>query len=92
MPKFDGRSAFTSAVTFPAYEETDAGLRSLASQVRELRGLPMSRGVSGPAVPAPPVEGTRGESDAPAEATRRSALLDAYRADALAARYRLPKA
>jgi len=79
-----------SGVTFPAYEETDAGLRSASVQVRELRGLPMTRGASDAADPAPPVEGTRGDTGAPpVEGTRRIATQLGMRADALAARYRL---
>lgn len=82
-----------SAVTFPAYDSTDAGLRSLAAEVRSARGLPTTRGETDAAAPAPPAEGTRGDDVAPSEQdTRRSVQLMAMRADLLAARYRLPRA
>lgn len=72
-----------SAVTFPAYEETDAGLRSLAENLRSLHGIPEPAArASGDRAPAD--KATRGETeDAPAVATRprfaqhRQRLLDA---------------
>ena len=84
-----------SAVTFPAYDDTDAGLRSLALEVRAARGLPTTRGDADAADPAPPVEGTRGDDAAPPTltepGTRRSVQLLGLDVDALAARYRLPR-
>lgn len=70
-----------SAVTFPAYEETDAGLRAMCAEVRASRTTdsPARRGGD----PAP-AEATQGSDLAPAEATRGHAL----RHDLLAARYR----
>lgn len=74
-----------SAVTFPAYEDTDAGLRKLADEVRAARGLTPNS--------APASEGERPARDvndpAPAAATRGSQRND-ERAAALAKRYRLP--
>lgn len=90
-----------SAVTFPAYEDTDAGLRALAAEVRSARGLPLTRGATDAAGPAPdqptrdarpaPGDGTtRGDDAAPLEeGTRRSVRLMALDAAALAARYGL---
>lgn len=85
-----------SAVTFPAYEDTDAGLRSLVDEIRAARdGSDTGRrptdstAASGGGRPAPG-ETTRDENDpAPAEATRGSQRND-ERATALAKRYRLP--
>lgn len=80
-----------SAVTFPAYEDTDAGLRSMADEVRAARGVaatdhPAPRGGGRPE----PASATRDENDpAPAE-TARGSEKDDERATALAKRYRLP--
>lgn len=82
-----------SAVTFPAYEDTDAGLRKMTDEVRAARGdIPTnSAPASGGERPAPG-ETTRDENDpAPAETTRGSQRND-DRATALAKRYRLPAA
>lgn len=54
-----------SAVTFPAYDQTDAGLRSMCAEVRSISFPPASDGDREPA------ETTRGQiDDEPAEATR----------------------
>lgn len=87
-----------SAVTFPAYEDTDAGLRSICSEVRAARlgenadeahtDSPTERGGERP---APADTATQGEEDhAPADATRGLALQRQMHMDALAARYQLP--
>lgn len=81
-----------SAVTFPAYDDTDAGLRSLALEVRAARGLPTTRGADDAADPAPAGKATRGDDGAPPEqGTRRLVSLLALDAEALAARYQLPR-
>lgn len=79
-----------SAVTFPAYEDTDAGLRAMTNEVRAARGIPEFAPDKG--VRPAPAEATRDtQSDpAPAEATRGVAQQD-ERAAALAVRYRLPR-
>lgn len=62
-----------SAVTFPAYEDTDAGLRALADEVRAARGVPTTQTsppASGRARPAPADATQDGTTPAPAEATR----------------------
>ena len=65
-----------SAVTFPAYEDTDAGLRAdVAAEIRTARGLPPRDPNASPALagdrPAPSDEDTRDTTDpAPAPATR----------------------
>lgn len=70
-----------SAVTFPAYPQTDAGLRS----VREARGvtheLPLHDGDDS----APPDEGTRSDDVAPPEGTRR-VMRELLRLDLMAKR------
>lgn len=79
-----------SAVTFPAYDDTEAGLRAMAQEVRASRGIPTE-------LPSPqegdrpaPAEATRDTSDpAPAQSTRGVEIQD-ERAHALAIRYRLP--
>ncbi|NCT90247.1 HK97 family phage prohead protease [Cellulomonas sp. APG4] len=80
-----------SAVTFPAYEDTDAGLRKMADEVRAARGLPTDSPSPQGARPAP-ADATRDDSTtsdpAPADATRVLARQD-ERATALAARYSL---
>lgn len=53
-----------SAVTFPAYEDTDAGLRSMCEEVRSTRQTSSPARGDGS---APPEEGTRGETPAPPE-------------------------
>lgn len=84
-----------SAVTFPAYEDTDAGVRKMADEVRAARGVPIashdlpsaSEGVR----PAP-AETTRDDNEAPAPAqTTRGVQRQDERARALAIRYRLPR-
>lgn len=79
-----------SAVTFPAYEDTDAGLRSMADSVREARGVsrePDLRPASAPATRDG--QDPNAEQDpAPVHATRGKQLDE--RAQALAVRYRLP--
>jgi len=79
-----------SAVTFPAYEDTDAGLRKMAEQVRAARLTPDSPSTEEGTRPAP-AEATRDDvsEPAPADATRAVERND-ERAKALAARYRLP--
>lgn len=79
-----------SAVTFPAYEDTDAGVRSMADSVREARGVSREPNLRPASAPA-----TRDEQDpnaeqdpAPVNATRGKRLDE--RAQALAVRYRLP--
>ncbi|MCR6703146.1 MAG: HK97 family phage prohead protease [Cellulomonas sp.] len=76
-----------SAVTFPAYEETDAAVR--AAEVRAARGVPTDSPAQGDR-PAP-ATATRDDQDdpAPATATRGTSRQD-ERARALAVRYRLP--
>lgn len=60
-----------SAVTFPAYDQTEAGLRSMCSEVRStFRPAAASGGDREPG------ESTRGNDDEPAEATRSD---EAYR-------------
>lgn len=78
-----------SAVTFPAYEDTDAGLRSRCSEIRAARHPQTSEPVAPGTETAPPDEGTRSDDTAPAEKATRSSRLD-ERAHALAIRYRLP--
>lgn len=84
-----------SAVTFPAYEDTDAGLRAVdANEIRTARGLP-ARPETAPApagdAPAPSDEDTRDTTDpAPADATRGFDWQIADdKATALKARFRL---
>jgi hypothetical protein len=80
-------------VTFPAYEDTDAGLRSLATEIRTARGLPARDTDSAPASggerPAPASATRDGNDPAPAETTRGSQRDLGERARALSARYRL---
>lgn len=80
-----------SAVTFPAYEDTDAGLRKMADEVRAARGLTADHPSSEGERPAP-ADATRDadHDPAPADATRDLARQE-DRARALAARYRLGK-
>lgn len=84
-----------SAVTFPAYEDTDAGVRKISEQVREARGVtrdPSPRPAPEPNEATTRGEGSRTEQDPapePDEATTRGKQLD-ERAQALAVRYRLP--
>jgi HK97 family phage prohead protease len=84
-----------SAVTFPAYEDTDAGLRAMTDEVRAARGCPARRpdasaapdgGNSAPEEPAG--SPTRSEDPAPPAGTRGVTALD-RRARELAARYSL---
>lgn len=80
-----------SAVTFPAYEDTDAGLRKMADEVRAARGLPTSSPSTEEGARPAPAETTRDDvsDSAPVDATRVAERND-ERAKALAARYRLP--
>jgi HK97 family phage prohead protease len=85
-----------SAVTFPAYEDTDAGLRSMLTEVRAARGVhktPPTDALVGDSAPA---DATRSPDDpAPAEATqglskRQTTSRDLIdRHDLIAARYLL---
>jgi HK97 family phage prohead protease len=79
-----------SAVTFPAYEDTDAGLRAMADEVRTARGLTTASPSASEGGPAP-ADATRDDQNdpAPAAATRGVERND-ERAHALAIRYRLP--
>lgn len=81
-----------SAVTFPAYEDTDAGLRKLADEVRAARGVPTDSPSASEGTRPAPATATRDEQTdpAPAEATRGVERQD-ERAHALAIRYRLPQ-
>ncbi|MGH3496311.1 MAG: HK97 family phage prohead protease [Nocardioidaceae bacterium] len=76
-----------SAVTFPAYEETDAGLRSTCGEVRAARH---QTSTSAQEVAPEPGESTRGEGcTEPGESTPQALRLATMRQDALAARYLL---
>jgi HK97 family phage prohead protease len=79
-----------SAVTFPAYEDTDAGLRKLADEVRAARGVPTVPPSTSEGIRPAPAAATRDEKTdpAPASATRGVERQD-ERAAALAIRYRL---
>ena len=78
-----------SAVTFPAYEDTDAGLRAMVDEVRAARTTPDSTAPSGVERPAP-AAATRDENDpAPAETTRVFERND-ERSTALIKRYGAP--
>lgn len=79
-----------SAVTFPAYEDTDAGLRAITAEVRAARGVPTPPITPAEGVRPAPAETTRDTTSdpAPAETTRGVAIQD-ERAHALAIRYRL---
>ncbi|GAB2613616.1 HK97 family phage prohead protease [Pseudactinotalea suaedae] len=76
-----------SGVTFPAYEDTDAGLRAMVDEVRVARGRTTDSPATGGDRPAP-ADATRDTSTepAPADATRVLAMQD-ERAKALNARY-----
>jgi uncharacterized protein len=77
-----------SAVTFPAYEDTDAGLRALADEVRAHRRPTDSAPASGGGR-SEPADATRDAHDhEPVEATRGSQRDLDERARALVARYR----
>lgn len=80
-----------SGVTFPAYEDTDAGVRKMADEVRSARGLTTDSPSTEEGTRPGPAETTRGDvSDSgPAETTRGVERND-ERAKALAIRYRLP--
>lgn len=79
-----------SAVTFPAYEDTDAGLRAKADEVRAARGLPTDRSPASQGARPAPVDATRDENDpAPAGAATRGFTRQDERARALAARFGL---
>jgi HK97 family phage prohead protease len=78
-----------SAVTFPAYDDTDAAVR--ASEVRTARGVPTDQPSPAEGARPAPAEATRDDQNdpAPAAATRGVEMQD-ERARALAIRYRLP--
>lgn len=82
-----------SAVTFPAYEDTDAGLRKMADEVRAARHLPTDSPAASQEHRPAPADATRDNptDPAPVDATR-DAKRQEERARALAARYRLPSA
>lgn len=78
-----------SAVTFPAYEDTDAGLRGLREMCEEIRSSRVTP-KSSPAAQAgdpEPAEATRDSVEEPAPATRMRLRLAATRMDAIAARH-----
>lgn len=82
-----------SAVTFPAYDETDAGLRKVCDEIRSLRDQDDDPETSSPAQredSAPPEEGTRseGEDAPPEEGTRPRLRMAKVRMDLLS--HRLP--
>ncbi len=81
-----------SAVTFPAYDDTDAGLRKMADEVRAARGLPTDTPPASEEARPAPADATRDTTSdpAPAETTRGFERQD-ERARALAIRYRLPQ-
>ncbi|MGN8245243.1 HK97 family phage prohead protease [Cellulomonas soli] len=82
-----------SAVTFPAYEDTDANVRAQAIEVRAARGIPTDTPSSAEGTrPAPAIDATRDDTSdpAPAQTTRGVARQD-ERAHALAIRYGLPR-
>lgn len=81
-----------SAVTFPAYEDTDAGLRKIADEVRSRAGLPTDLPSASEGTRPAPADATRGTTSdpAPAETTRDVERQD-ERAHALAIRYGLPR-
>lgn len=67
---FEVRLMEVSAVTFPAFEATDAGLRSLARNLRSLRGIPEPAARAG-GDRTPADEATCGNTEgAPSELTR----------------------
>lgn len=77
-----------SAVTFPAYEDTDAGLRKMCDEVRSVRH-PQNSPAAQAGATEPAEEATRDDSDnEPAEeATRRRLRLAASRMDGIARRH-----
>ncbi len=77
-----------SAVTFPAYDETDAGLRSMCDEIRAAHN-PLTSPGAHPGDSAPAEEATRSDDEAaPAEeATRIRLRLAGARMNALTARY-----
>lgn len=77
-----------SAVTFPAYEETDAGLRKMCDEIRSLRHDETSSPAQGEGS-APPEEGTRSDSEdaPPEEGTRPRLRMGQIRMDSLARRH-----
>ena len=77
-----------SAVTFPAYEDTDAGLRGLREMCEEIRSSRVPQ--SSPAAQAgdpEPAPATRDSADEPAPATRMRLRLATSRMDGIAARH-----
>lgn len=87
----EARLLEVSAVTFPAYEDTDAGLRKMTDEVRAARGRPTPSPASQGDRPAP-ADATRDTDTepAPADATRELTRQD-ERAHALAIRYGLSR-
>lgn len=81
-----------SAVTFPAYDETDAGVRAMTDEVRAARGIPTNSPAASQEPDPAPADATRGTptDPAPVDATRDLTRQD-ERARALAARYLLPR-
>jgi HK97 family phage prohead protease len=80
-----------SAVTFPAYEATDAGLRSLAIEVRRAAGRPeLAPAHDSPAAGGDTERPTRGSRTSHDAVPGVAGHLD-RRASALSARFRLPK-
>lgn len=81
-----------SAVTFPAYEDTDAAVR--AAEIRAARGVPNDApSTSEGTRPAPADQATRGDQTDPAPAVQATRGVERQdeRARALAIRYRLPR-
>lgn len=78
-----------SAVTFPAYEDTDAGLRKMADEVRAARGRPTDSTLPSEGDRPAPADATRDDDStpAPADATRDVIARNDERAKALAARF-----
>lgn len=80
-----------SAVTFPAYDDTEAGLRQACMAIRSAAGLPDLGARAGTArQPAESTDGSPTEAQ-PAETTGLRTAHLALRADALAALHRLPR-
>lgn len=81
-----------SAVTFPAYDETDAGVRAMTDEVRAARGIPTAPPAASQEPAPAPADATRGTitDPAPVDATRDLTRQD-ERARALAARYLLQR-
>lgn len=76
-----------SAVTFPAYPTTEAGLRSMVSEIRSARDV---QTVDPSQVETSAGTPTEDERNASAEATRERMRILTMQSDALKARYNLP--